>query len=59
MVQRSSLVPYFYGLVRQAFDTGLSPIFPKYYNFPELPNAYLTNPTVLPPKESEKKKSKQ
>jgi hypothetical protein len=47
MQQRSSFVPYYYGLVRNTFDTGLSPIFPMYYNFPQFNNAYLTDPKVL------------
>ncbi len=46
MQQRAANVPYYYGLLRQAFDTGLSPIFPMYYNFPQFDNAYLTDAKV-------------
>lgn len=43
MQQRAARIPYYYTLVRQAFDTGVSPMFPMYYNFPQFPNAYLNN----------------
>ncbi len=43
MQQREARVPYYYTLLRQAFETGVSPLFPMYYNFPQYANAYLTN----------------
>lgn len=46
MSQRVSLVPYMYNQIRKAYDTGISPIFPMYYNFPQFDNAYLTNAKV-------------
>ncbi len=46
MQQREARVPYYYTLVRHAFETGLSPLFPMYYNFPQFENAYATNAKV-------------
>jgi hypothetical protein len=37
---RASLLPYFYTLHRNAYDTGVGPIRPMYYNFPESDSAY-------------------
>ena len=57
---RSRLVPYIYTTARQAYDTGVSPCRPLYYEWPELEEAYassneylfgdslLVNPVVAP-----------
>jgi alpha-glucosidase (family GH31 glycosyl hydrolase) len=37
---RATLLPYIYTTYRQAFDTGLSPLRPMYYDFPEFDEAY-------------------
>ncbi len=50
MQQRAARVPYYYTLLRQTFETGLSPMFPMYYNFPHFSNAYLTNAKVALPR---------
>ena len=41
--RRSALVPYTYTLAREAYDTGLGPIRPMYYEFPEHDEAYLAD----------------
>jgi alpha-glucosidase (family GH31 glycosyl hydrolase) len=41
--RRRAMVPYFYNLVRDAFDSGLGPLRPMYYEFPEENNAYLAD----------------
>jgi len=37
---RSRLVPYLAGEGRQAFDTGILPVHPLYYDFPHAPGVY-------------------
>jgi hypothetical protein len=37
---RASLLPHLYTATREAFDTGLSPLRPMYYAFPESDGAY-------------------
>lgn len=37
---RAELLPYIYTAYRAAFDTGLSPLRPMYYDFPEEAQAY-------------------
>lgn len=39
-VLRYALIPYLYSASRQAYDTGLSPLRPLYYDYPEAPEAY-------------------
>ncbi len=46
MQQRAARVPYYYTLLREAYETGVNPMFPMYYNFPQFHNAYLTNAKV-------------
>ena len=43
MQRRAAMVPYFYTLVREAYDTGLGPLRPMYYEFPEHDEAYLSD----------------
>eukprot|EP00656_Telonema_subtile_P013176 TRINITY_DN16684_c0_g1_i3.p1 TRINITY_DN16684_c0_g1~~TRINITY_DN16684_c0_g1_i3.p1 ORF type:complete len:817 (-),score=152.03 TRINITY_DN16684_c0_g1_i3:124-2574(-) len=40
MTQRAKLVPYLYSLAREAYDTGVGPLRPLYYEFPEFDRAY-------------------
>ena len=40
MLRRAALVPYFYTLVREAYDTGVGPLRPMYYEYPEHDEAY-------------------
>ena len=40
---RTELIPYLYTLSRDAFDTGLSPLRPCYYEWPEEEMAYASN----------------
>jgi len=40
MIERESLIPYIYGAVRQAYDTGVSILRPMYYEYPQFNNAY-------------------
>ena len=40
MRRRAELVPYTYTLARAAFDTGLAPLRPLYYEYPEIDQAY-------------------
>ncbi|KAK3233298.1 hypothetical protein CYMTET_56397 [Cymbomonas tetramitiformis] len=44
MQARSRLLPYLYTLVREAYDTGLGPLRPLYYDFPEHDMAYAAAP---------------
>jgi hypothetical protein len=43
MQRRAAMVPYFYTLVREAYDTGLGPLRPMYYEFPEHDEAYYSD----------------
>ena len=40
MLLRSALVPYVYTAARQAFDTGVAPVHPLHYHWPQLSEAY-------------------
>ena len=47
--RRTALTPYTYSLARKAFDTGLGPLRPMYYEYPAFDQAYaakLTGPTI-------------